>query len=99
MRDRVTRGYAGGISLYTLRGDVENRFKDLKAPLRADRISCHRFTANAFRLLLHAAACVLMHTLRSLLGGTELGDRKAPPSPSCRTDRGLMNYSGWGYPH
>lgn len=57
---------------YIGRGDVENRIKDLKVALRADRLSCHRFTANAFRLLLHAAAYVLMHALRALLGGTEL---------------------------
>ena len=33
--------------------------------LCADRLSCHRFVANAFRLLLHAIAYRLMHALRA----------------------------------
>jgi hypothetical protein len=41
---------------YTDRGETENRIKDLKVALKADRLSCHRFVANQFRLLLHAAA-------------------------------------------
>jgi len=57
---------------YVRRGEVENRIKDLKLGLAADRLSCHRFLANQMRLLLHAAAYVLMHTIRQLLGGTEL---------------------------
>jgi hypothetical protein len=59
-------------SFYVMRGDVENRIKDLKNGLSADRLSCHRFTANHFRLLLHSAAYVLMHHLRRNLQGTEL---------------------------
>jgi hypothetical protein len=50
--------------LYTGRGDAENRIKDFKNFLDADRLSCHRFVANACRLLLHAAAYELMHALR-----------------------------------
>lgn len=57
---------------YVGRGDVENRIKDLKNALFADRLSCSRFTANCFRLLLHASAYVLMHHLRRNLAGTEL---------------------------
>ena len=57
---------------YVRRGEVENRIKDLKLGLAVDRLSCHRFLANQMRLLLHAAAYVLMHTIRQLLGGTEL---------------------------
>ena len=57
---------------YVRRGEVENRIKDLKLGLAADRLSCHRFVANQMRLLLHAAAYVLMHTTRQLLSGTEL---------------------------
>jgi hypothetical protein len=57
---------------YVRRGEVENRIKDLKLGLAADRLSCHRFLANQVRLLLHAAAYVLMHTIRRLLTGTEL---------------------------
>jgi hypothetical protein len=32
---------------------------------RGERLSCHRFVANAFRLLLHALAYRLMHALRA----------------------------------
>ena len=58
--------------LYVLRGDVENRIKELKLDLKADRLSCHRFLANQFRLLLHTAAYVLFWLLRRHLQGTEL---------------------------
>ncbi len=38
--------------------------------MKADRLSCHRFIANQFRLLLHAAAYWLMDALRrKLVGG------------------------------
>ena len=50
----------------------ENSIKDLKNALKADRLSCHRFWANQFRLLLHAAAYVLMYELRRAAHGTEL---------------------------
>jgi hypothetical protein len=52
---------------YVDRGEPENWVKDLKNALRADRLSCHRFWANAFRLLLHAAAYWLLDTLRRWL--------------------------------
>ena len=41
---------------YIGRGETENRIKDPKVALRVDRLSCHRFLADQFRLLLHAAA-------------------------------------------
>jgi hypothetical protein len=62
---------------YADRGDVENRIKELKNDLHADRTSCHRFVANQFRLLLHAAAYLLMTMLRGMLGGTELASAQA----------------------
>lgn len=49
---------------YCPRGQAENYIKDLKNALRADRLSCHKFLANAFRLLLHSVAYRLMHALR-----------------------------------
>jgi Transposase DDE domain group 1 len=52
---------------YVDRGEPENWIKDLKNALRADRLSDHRFWANAFRLLLHAAAYWLLDTLRRWL--------------------------------
>ena len=52
---------------YVDRGEAENWVKDLKNALAADRLSCHRFWANAFRLLLHAAAFWLLDHLRRSL--------------------------------
>jgi hypothetical protein len=52
---------------YARRGESENWIKDFKVHLKADRLSCHRFIANQFRLLLHAAAYWLMDALRRKL--------------------------------
>ena len=56
---------------YVDRGEPENWIKDFKRACRADRLSCHRFVANQFRLFLHAAAYWLLDTLRAWL--TRLG--------------------------
>jgi hypothetical protein len=57
---------------YAGRGEPENRIKELKCDLAMDRTSCHRFLANQFRLLLHAAAFVLLSFVRRCLAGTKL---------------------------
>ena len=49
---------------YAMRGESENRNKELKGELHADRLSDHRFLANFFRLYLHAAALNLLVRLR-----------------------------------
>jgi hypothetical protein len=51
--------------VYCDRGDVENRIKELKHGMEIDRTSCSRFLANQFRVLLTAAAYVLMQGLRA----------------------------------
>ena len=51
-------------AVYCARGDVENRLKELKLGLEIDRTSCTRFLANQFRVLMSAAAYVLMQELR-----------------------------------
>jgi hypothetical protein len=56
---------------YVDRGQAENFIKDFKNALAADRLSDHRFWANQFRLVLHAAAYWLLGTLRAWLAGTE----------------------------
>lgn len=59
---------------YCARGAMELRIKDHKTYLLSDRMSCSSFWANQFRLFLHSAAYVLIHTLQSkLLKGTEYG--------------------------
>jgi Transposase DDE domain group 1 len=52
---------------YARRGEAENWIKDFKVHLKADRLSCQRFIANQFRLLLHACAYWLMDMLRRKL--------------------------------
>jgi hypothetical protein len=52
---------------YVERGESENRNKELKCDLAADRLSCHRFLANYFRLYLHAAALNLLVQLRAVV--------------------------------
>jgi hypothetical protein len=59
--------------IYVLRGETENRIKELKLELKADRLSCHRFVANQFRLFLHTFAYCLFWLLRENLRGTDLG--------------------------
>ncbi len=50
--------------VYCARGDIENRIKELHDGLQIGRTSCCRFWANQFRVLLTAAAYVLMQELR-----------------------------------
>ncbi|OLE81217.1 MAG: hypothetical protein AUF76_13505 [Acidobacteria bacterium 13_1_20CM_2_65_9] len=50
--------------VYCARGDIENRIKELHEGLQIGRTSCSRFWANQLRVLLTAAAYVLMQELR-----------------------------------
>lgn len=59
---------------YTDRGESENRNKELKCGLQADRLSDHRYMANLFRLYLHATAYNLLARLRRLVADP-------PPEP------------------
>jgi hypothetical protein len=49
---------------YVQRGESEHRMDELKNGLHTDRLSCHRFMANFFRLQLHAAAYNLLNAVR-----------------------------------
>ncbi len=55
--------------VYCQRGEIENRIKELH-DLQIDRTSCSGFWANQFRVLLTAAAYVLMQELRLRAAGT-----------------------------
>ena len=58
--------------VYCPRGEMENRIKE-QGQLFATRTSCHEFLANQFRLLLSAAAYVLVEYVRRVgLVGTEM---------------------------
>jgi hypothetical protein len=52
---------------YVDRGESENRNKELKRGLTADRLSDHRYFANLFRLYLHTAAYHLLVRMRHLV--------------------------------
>lgn len=66
LRGKPERVYA----IYCGRGDEENRIKELKNDLALGRTSCTRFVANQLRVLLVAAAYVLMQQLRRHADGT-----------------------------
>jgi len=55
---------------YCQRGDVENRIKELHDGMQIGRTSCSNFLANTFRVLLTAAAYVLMQEMRLHLSPT-----------------------------
>ena len=55
---------AQAFAWYNDRGECENRIEEFKNGFRADRLSCHRFLANAFRLLLHGFAYNLVNLFR-----------------------------------
>jgi hypothetical protein len=56
---------------YCGRGEIENRIKELHYGLEIDRTSCSDFWANQFRVLMTAAAYVLMQELRLRAARTE----------------------------
>jgi hypothetical protein len=71
---------------YADRGESENRNKELKRGLMADRLSDHRYFANLFRLYLHTAAYNLLVRMRHV---TEL------PFPEVRSaEVPIEAYSG-----
>lgn len=61
-------------AIYCQRGDMENRLKELHEGLALDRTSCWQFWANQFRVLLTAAAYVLLQELRRRAQGTNCAD-------------------------
>ena len=56
--------------VYCPRGDVENRIKELHDGMHIGRTSCSNFWANTFRVVLTAAAYVLMQEMRLHLAPT-----------------------------
>lgn len=61
------------ITWYEGRGAAENTIKELKLDVHADRLSCHRYRANALRLQLHTVAWLMLsYFRRATLAGTAL---------------------------
>jgi hypothetical protein len=64
-KELYEKGYCG-------RGRMELCIKEHKTYLHSDRSSCNRFESNQFRLFMHSAAYILLHTLKNeVLKGTE----------------------------
>jgi hypothetical protein len=57
---------------YADRGTAETFIDELKNEIRADRLSCHAFVANAFRLIQFALAYNLLRVFGGALRGTAL---------------------------
>jgi hypothetical protein len=69
----LSMGPQQAYEFYTERGGTcEVRIDEFKNGLKADRLSCHRFIANQYRLFLHMAAYWLVLRLREALAKTEL---------------------------
>jgi hypothetical protein len=62
-------------NFYVHRGATsEHRIKELKLGLNANRLSCHQFKVNQFRLFLDQAAYILMLEIRQASRLTRLGN-------------------------
>ena len=68
----------GAYDEYSERGESENRNKELKCELCADRLSDHRYMANCFRMFLHCLANNLLVSLRRKIAD--------PPAEECFSD-------------
>ena len=68
--------------VYCQRGDIENRLKELHHGLEIDRTSCTKFWANQFRVLMTAAAYVLMQELRLRRHARLARERRCGPCES-----------------
>jgi hypothetical protein len=62
---------------YVMRGDAsENRIKEFKNMCFADRLSCHRFTANFFRLFLSALTYEFYFKIKCLIKQSSYDEAK-----------------------
>jgi len=85
---------------YSDRGECENRNKELKCELCADRLSDHRYMANCFRMFLHCLANNMLVSLRRTIAnppteedsGNYLDEEPIPAEASTgRTRRQHLN--------
>jgi len=76
--------------VYCARGEIENRIKELHHGLEIDRTSCTRFLANQLRVLVTAAAYVLMQELRLAAARTSLARAQV-----CTLRERLIKLGAW----
>jgi hypothetical protein len=93
---------------YEDRGTAETFIDQLKNALKADRLSCHRFIANAFRLVMTAFAYNLIRAFAMQLKGTCFESASAETIRSrllkigaqvCETTRRVWVHLATGFPH
>lgn len=83
----------GAYDDYAARGESENRNKELKCELAADRLSDHRYLANCFRMFLHCGAHNLLVSLRQKIACPPLLPEEAPENqePAAQARRRRFN--------
>jgi hypothetical protein len=77
---------------YAQRGESENRNKELKCDLCADRLSDTRYLANGFRMFLHCLAANLLVQLRQNIATPPVNEPASPsdyPAPQTFTQEQL----------
>jgi hypothetical protein len=77
---------------YAERGESENRNKELKCELCADRLSDTRYLANGFRMFLHCLAANLLVQLRQHIATPPVNEPASPsdyPAPQTFTQEQL----------
>ena len=74
---------------YSERGESENRNKELKCELCADRLSDHRYMANCFRMFLHCLAHNMLVSLRRIVAKSPSADTASANAvvPEAQTGR------------
>jgi hypothetical protein len=83
----------GAYDEYAARGESENRNKELKCELSADRLSDHRYMANCFRMFLHCGAHNLLVALRQKIASPPELPEQEPASnePAAKARRRHFN--------
>jgi hypothetical protein len=77
---------------YSERGEGENRNKELKCELNADRLSDERYMANCFRMFLHCLANNLLVSLRRHIAAPPVNEASPPsdyPAPDMENQETL----------
>jgi hypothetical protein len=69
----------GAYEEYAERGESENRNKELKCELCADRLSDHRYMANCFRMFLHCLAHNMLVSLRQTIAAPPAAEGSRNP--------------------
>ena len=85
---------------YAERGESENRNKELKCELCADRLSDHRYLANCFRMFLHCLADNLLVSLRQAIAAPPANEPTTAadyPAPNTVTPEELPSEARTGW--